>query len=76
MIPDIKLNGTSVASMGWLRETISFPVPVASQYDCGARKELSHSLYRSSGACILSASELFFNVFYVGNKKEIRPDGY
>ena len=27
MTPDIKLNGTSVASMGWLRETISFPVP-------------------------------------------------
>lgn len=24
MTPDIKLNGTSVASMGWLRETISF----------------------------------------------------
>ena len=70
MTPDIKLNGTSVASMGFSSTT------VASQYDCGARKELSHSLYRSSGACILSASELFFNVFYVGNKKEIRPDGY
>ena len=27
MTPDIKLNGTSVASMGWLRETISFPLP-------------------------------------------------
>lgn len=27
MTPDIKLNGTSVASMGWLRETVSFPVP-------------------------------------------------
>ena len=27
MTPDIKLNGTSGASMGWLRETISFPVP-------------------------------------------------
>ena len=26
MTPDIKLNGTSVASMGWLRETVSFPV--------------------------------------------------
>lgn len=27
MTPDIKLNGASVADMGWLRETISFPVP-------------------------------------------------
>ena len=73
MTPDIKLNGTSVASMGWLRETVSFPVP-QSQYDCGARKELSHSFYKSSGACILSASELFFNVFHAWNKKEIRSD--
>lgn len=27
MTPDIKLNGASVVSMGWLRETISFEVP-------------------------------------------------
>nr|DAY93529.1 MAG TPA: tail protein [Caudoviricetes sp.] len=27
MTPDIRLNGASVAGMGWLRETISFPVP-------------------------------------------------
>lgn len=27
MTPEIKLNGASVAGMGWLRETISFPVP-------------------------------------------------
>lgn len=27
MTPDIKLNGASVTNMGWLRETISFPMP-------------------------------------------------
>ncbi len=27
MIPDIYLDGTSMASLGWLRETVSFPVP-------------------------------------------------
>lgn len=29
MIPDIKLNGESVFAMGWLRETVEFPVPKA-----------------------------------------------
>lgn len=29
MRPDIKINGTSMASLGWLRENVSFPTPVA-----------------------------------------------
>ena len=61
MTPDIKLNGASVAGMGWLRETISFPVP----------QSQTNTLYRSSGACIISASELFFDVFHAGNQNEI-----
>lgn len=27
MIPDIKINGTSMLSLGWLRETVDFPTP-------------------------------------------------
>lgn len=27
MKPDIKINGVSMASMGWLRETVNFPTP-------------------------------------------------
>lgn len=29
MRPDIKINGTSMASLGWLRENVSFPTPIA-----------------------------------------------
>lgn len=29
MRPDIKINGISMASLGWLRETVSFPTPKA-----------------------------------------------
>lgn len=29
MRPDIKINGTSMASLGWLRENVSFPTPTA-----------------------------------------------
>ena len=29
MRPDIKINGISMASLGWLRENVSFPTPVA-----------------------------------------------
>lgn len=27
MIPDVKINGTSMLSLGWLRETVDFPTP-------------------------------------------------
>ena len=27
MIPDVKINGTSMSSLGWLRETVDFPTP-------------------------------------------------
>ena len=29
MRPDIKINGISMAGLGWLRENVSFPIPVA-----------------------------------------------
>ena len=29
MIPDIKINGTSMLGLGWLRESVNFPTPIS-----------------------------------------------
>ena len=29
MIPDVKINGTSMLSLGWLRESVNFPTPIS-----------------------------------------------
>ena len=56
MTPEIKLNGASSRWHGLApRNYLLSRAAVADQYDCGAGKEFSHSLYRSSGACIVSA---------------------
>ena len=71
MTPDIKLNGTSVASMGWLRENISFPVPQSQANTIVVPGRNSPIRYTEALGRILSASELLFNVFYAGNQSKI-----
>ena len=71
MTPDIKLNGTSVASMGWLRETISFPLPQSQTNTIIVPGRNSPIRYTEALAYILSASELLFDVFHAGNKKNL-----
>ena len=29
MIPDVKINGTSMLGLGWLRESVNFPTPIS-----------------------------------------------
>ena len=64
-VKNLKLHGLAP------RNYLLSRAAVADQYDCGAGKEFSHSLYRSSGACIVSASELFFDIFHAGNQNKI-----
>ena len=75
MTPDIRLNGASVAGMGIYglapRNHLLPATTISDQYDYSSGKKFSHSLHRSSGAYILSASELLFDVFHAGNKKNL-----
>lgn len=52
MKPDVIINGVSMRSLGWLRETVDFPTPQSqSNTIVVPGKKFSDPLYGGAGPC-------------------------